>query len=234
MITCIVIDDEPMALDVLERYCDREGRLQLKGTFLEPLEAAEYLRTSPVDLVFLDINMPVISGLQLVKTLPGSSLIVFTTAYSHYAVESYNLEAADYLLKPITFERFQRAVDKAAAGLTSKNETNVNEGPTVLLKSGPQTYPVKLSEILYLEKDGNYFVVHLKNRNILIRENMNEVFNLIPDSEFARVHKSYIVAVRHIAMIETNHVTVNGVKIPLGHTYRDGLRDRLSGKKNNV
>ena len=227
MITCIAIDDEPMALDVIVRYCAREGRVQLKGFFLDPLEAIEHLKNEPVDLVFLDINMPVISGMQLAKTLPGKPMIIFTTAYSHYAVDSYNLEAVDYLLKPITFERFQKAVNKAITAKSAKKDADDEAGPTVFLKSGPQTYPVKLSEILYLEKDGNYMTVHLKDRNILIRENMTDVFKLVPDSDFIRVHKSYVVAVRHIGIIEVHQIVINGEKIPVGHTYRDLLRSRL-------
>jgi len=230
MITCIAIDDEPMALDVIERYCVRSGQVQLKGVFLEPLEAAEHLKNSPADLVFLDINMPVISGIQLAKALPGSPMVIFTTAYSHYAVESYNLDAVDYLLKPITYERFQQAVGKAIAAKSDYKDSNSDDGPTAFFKSGPQTYPVKISDILYLEKDGNYITVHLRDRNILIRENMGDVFGLVPESEFVRVHKSYVVAIRHISMIEVHELTVYGEKIPIGNTFRDTLRKRLTGK----
>jgi DNA-binding LytR/AlgR family response regulator len=226
MITCIAIDDEPMALDVIERYCARIASAELKGSFLDPLEAIEQLKSKPVDLVFLDINMPVISGMQLAKNLPGSPMIIFTTAYSHYAADSYNLDAIDYLLKPITFERFQKAVDKAIAAKSAKSSP-ADDGPTVYLKSGAQTYPVKLNEILYLEKDGNYMVVHLRSRNVLIRENMSDVFGIIPESDFIRVHKSYVVAVRHIGMIEVHQLTVNNEKIPIGDSYRSAIRERL-------
>jgi DNA-binding LytR/AlgR family response regulator len=229
MITCIAIDDEPMALDVIGRYCARESRVQLKGVFLEPLEAIEHLKNEPVDLVFLDINMPVISGMQLAKTLPGKPTIIFTTAYSHYAVDSYNLEAVDYLQKPITFERFQKAVNKAIAAKSTKKDAD-DSGPTIFLKSGPQTYPVKLSEILYLEKDGNYMTVHLKSRNILMRENMSDVFNLVPEADFIRIHKSFVIAIRHIGMIENHQLTINGEKIPVSDTYREQLRNRLGLK----
>lgn len=226
MITCMAIDDEPMALDVIERYCARTGTVQLTGCFLDPLQAVEQLKGKPVDLVFLDINMPVISGMLLAKNLPGKPMIIFTTAYSHYAVDSYNLEAIDYLLKPITFERFQKAVDKVLAAKSAKRNPE-DDGPTLYLKSGAQTYPVKLSEILYLEKDGNYMVVHLKSRNILIRENMGNVFMLIPESDFIRVHKSYVVAARHIGMIEVHQLTIAGEKIPIGDSYRYAVRERL-------
>lgn len=226
MITCIAIDDEPMALEVLKLYCADCDLVELKAVFREPLKAMAWLSREKVDLIFLDINMPEISGVQLAQSLSPGPMIIFTTAYSHYAVESYNLNAVDYLLKPIIFERFLTAVQKAAKVHSSENRDDGN-GLTVYLKSGPQTYPVKLSDILYLEKDGNYMTVHLKNKNILIRENMSAVFDLMPASDFIRVHKSYVVAIKHVTMIETHQLTVNGEKIPIGNTYRELLRTRL-------
>ena len=227
MMTCLAIDDEPKALEVIERYCQKISLISLKGTFREPIKAIEFLNREKVDLIFLDINMPDISGMQLLQTLSPRPLIIFTTAYSQYAVESYELNALDYLLKPITFERFLMAINKAAAALSSKNTTGPDEDAAVLIKSGPQTFRVKVSEILYLEKDGNYITVHLKDGNILIRENLGDVFDLVPAADFIRVHKSYVVGIRHISMIEVHQLIVNGEKIPIGNTYRDSLRDRL-------
>ncbi|MCS3802099.1 LytR/AlgR family response regulator transcription factor [Niastella sp. OAS944] len=230
MITCIAIDDEPKALEVIERYCQKIGSVNLKATFREPLKAIEFLNREKVDLIFLDINMPDINGMQLLQTLSPRPLIIFTTAYSQYAVESYDLNAVDYLLKPATFERFLMAVNKAITVLASRNTAAINEGAAVFIKSGPQTYRVNVNEILYLEKNGNYLTVHLKNGTILIRENMADVFDLLPASDFIRVHKSYVVGIRHISMIEVHQLIVNGEKIPIGSTYRDSLRDRLGIK----
>jgi two-component system LytT family response regulator len=227
MMTCIAIDDEPKALEVIERYCQKISLASLKATFREPLKAIEFLNREKVDLIFLDINMPDISGMQLLQTLSPRPLIIFTTAYSQYAVESYDLNALDYLLKPITFERFLMAINKAAAALSSKNTAGMDEDAAVFIKSGPQTYRVKVSEILYLEKNGNYITVHLKDGNILIRENMGDIFDLVPAADFIRVHKSYVVGIKHIAMIEVHQLTINNEKIPIGSTYRDSLRDRL-------
>jgi DNA-binding LytR/AlgR family response regulator len=229
MITCIAIDDEPKALEVIERYCRKTSLVDLRATFREPVKAIEFLNREKVDLIFLDINMPDISGMQLVQTLSPRPMIIFTTAYSHYAVESYDLNALDYLLKPITFERFLAAINKAGA-LSSKNGVSTEDEPTIFIKSGPQTYQVKIDEILYLEKDGNYITVHLKDKNILIRENMGDIFDLVPASDFLRVHKSYVVAIKHIAMIEIHQLVINGEKIPIGSTYRDPLRSRLGLK----
>ena len=225
--TCIAIDDEPKALEVIERYCQKTGLVHLKAGFREPVKAIEFLNREKVDLIFLDINMPDITGMQLLQTLSPRPLIIFTTAYSQYAVESYELNALDYLLKPVTFERFIMAINKAAEALSSRTATGMDEDAAVFIKSGPQTYRVKVSEILYLEKDGNYITVHLKDGNILIRENMGDIFDLIPAADFIRVHKSYVVGIRHISMIEVHQLIVNGEKIPIGSTYRDSLRDRL-------
>ena len=227
MMTCIAIDDEPKALEVVERYCQKISLISLKATFREPLKAIECLNREKVDLIFLDINMPDLSGIQLLQTLSPRPLIIFTTAYSQYAVESYELHALDYLLKPITFERFLLAINKAATALGSKKTTGPDEDAAVFIKSGPQTYRVRVSEILYLEKNGNYITVHLKDDNILVRENMGDIFDLVPAAEFIRVHKSYVVAIRHISMIEVHQLIVNGEKIPIGSTYRDSLRERL-------
>src|SRR5580692_405574 len=138
MMTCIAIDDEPKALEVIERYCEKINLISLKGTFREPLKAIEFLTREKVDLIFLDINMPEISGMQLLQTLSPRPLIIFTTAYSQYAVESYEQNALDYLLKPVTFERFLMAINKAAATLPSKNTKGTDEEAAVFMKSGPQ------------------------------------------------------------------------------------------------
>ncbi len=227
MITCIAIDDEPKALEVIERYCRKTTLVDLRATFREPVKAIEFMNREKVDLIFLDINMPDISGMQLVQTLSPRPMIIFTTAYSHYAVESYDLNALDYLLKPITFERFLAAINKAAGTLPSKSGLSNEDEPTVFIKSGPQTYQVKIADILYLEKDGNYITVFLKDKKILIRENMGDIFDLVPQADFVRVHKSYVVAVKHISMIEVHQLSIGGTKIPIGSTYREPLRARL-------
>ena len=229
MINCIAIDDEPKALDVIERYCQKIDSICLKATFREPVNAIEFLNQEKVDLIFLDINMPDINGMQLIATLTINPMVIFTTAYGNHAVESYNLNAIDYLLKPITFERFLAAVNKAQGlFLIKNNETAKSEtAETVFIKSGPQTYQVKISDILYFEKDGNYITVYLKDKKILIRENMTDIFSIVPQDQFVRVHKSFVVAVKHITMIEVHQLTINGDKIPIGSTYREPLRVKL-------
>jgi len=230
VITCIAIDDEPMALEVIERYCADSDLVDLKATFREPIKAIAWLSRKKVDFIFLDINMPDMSGMQLIQSLSSMPMIIFTTAYSHYAVESYNLNAVDYLLKPIIFDRFLTAINKAAKAISLQNSIDDNDKTIVYLKSGPQTYPVKLSDILYLEKDGNYMTVHLKDKRVLIRENMSGVFDLVPASDFIRVHKSYVVAIKRVTMIGTHQLTVSGEIIPIGSSYRESVRTRLGLK----
>jgi DNA-binding LytR/AlgR family response regulator len=227
MITCIAIDDEPRALEVIERYCGKTGQINLKASFREPVKAIEFLQREKVDLIFLDINMPDINGMALLQTLSPKPMVIFTTAYSHYAVESYELNALDYLLKPITFERFLIAVGKANGVLLTKNSTLMDDDSTIFFKSGPQTYPVKVTDILYFEKDGNYITVHIKDKRILIRENMSDIFDLVPAAIFLRVHKSFVVAIRHITLIEVHQLFAGGEKIPIGNSYRDAVRARL-------
>jgi two-component system LytT family response regulator len=226
---CIAIDDEPKALEIIEMYCRKSELVDLVATFREPVKAIEFLNREKIDLVFLDINMPDINGMQLIQTLSSKPMVIFTTAYSNHAVESYNLNAVDYLLKPITFERFVAAVNKAANvfSMQHKPAAKEDDGGTVFIKSGPHTHQVKVAEILYLEKDGNYITIHLKDKQILIRENMGDIFDLVPPADFVRVHKSFVVAIKHIAMVEVHQLIINGAKIPIGITYRESLRSRL-------
>ncbi|MEP7109258.1 MAG: response regulator, partial [Ferruginibacter sp.] len=175
MINCIAVDDEPRALEIIERYCNRHEEIRLLSIFREPVKALEFLKQEKADLVFLDINMPGKSGIQFVSTLQDKPLIIFTTAYHEYAVESYNLDAVDYLVKPITFERFSAAVNKALNLIFLKNKARerVTLAGVVFFKSGAQTHQVKIGDIQYLEKEGNYIAIHLKDRKILVRENMS-------------------------------------------------------------
>lgn len=223
---CIAIDDEPKALEVIERYCRKVPVINLLSTFREPMKAIEFLAGEEVHLIFLDINMPEVTGLQFLSSLPKLPMVIFTTAYSDYAVESYNVPAIDYLLKPITFERFLLSVNKAFELFALKNKTTF-ESEFILIKSGAQTHRLRVDDILYLEKNGNYLSVITKEKKILIRENMSDVFDLIPRQGFIRVHKSFIVASKHISTFEVHQVTIGSIKIPVGVSYRDNLKKQL-------
>jgi DNA-binding LytR/AlgR family response regulator len=232
---CIIIDDEPNAIDVLKRYAEQVPFLELGGTFRNPVKALEFLQDNKTDLIFLDINMPNINGLQFLRSLTSSPMIIFTTAYSEYAVESYEVNAVDYLVKPIEFDRFLKAVNKANAYLKLRERNTAAIVPAqpadeyVLLRSGPQTHKIKVADILFVEKEENYVIFNLTDKKIFVRANMSEVFTIIPEDQFVRVHKSWIVSLLHISSVEQHQVIINKTKIPVSNTYRNELMSRLSG-----
>lgn len=229
---CIIIDDEPNAIDVLKRYAEQTPYLSLRQTFRNPLKAIGYMAEDKIDLVFLDINMPNLSGMQLVKSLGEKPLIIFTTAYSEYAAASYELDAVDYLVKPIELDRFLKAVNKANELFRlKKGAQNLPIQPAdaefVLLKSGTLTHKIKTTDILFIEKEENYLAFQTIDKKILVRANMNDVFNFIPEAQFCRIHKSFAVALQHIHTLEVHQVTVNKFKIPIGSSYREELMRRI-------
>jgi DNA-binding LytR/AlgR family response regulator len=223
------VDDEPKAIEVLERYCNDIDSIELKATFRDPVKAIEYLQIHDTDLILLDINMPRISGMEFLNILNKRPRIIFTTAYAEYAIESYDYEAVDYLLKPIDFHRFVKAISKTNrlisqedSSIPVENSDNDYER-TIYIKSGPQLYKVNISDILYLEKDGNYLIFHTKNRKMLSRQNMKDIFKVINPNDFIRVHKSFIVAIKHMEIIESHQIRVGDIKIPIGRNYREEL-----------
>jgi len=228
---CIVVEDEPFALDLAKSYIEKTPMLSLLGTFTNPFKALTYLMENEVDLIFLDINMPELSGIQLLKSLPKTPMVIFTTAYPEYGAESYEYNAVDYLLKPIPYTRFLKAVNKALeVHNTKKAETKpaVPKADTdkkedfLMLKSGTKLHKTAVDAILFVEGAGNYMAFHLKDgQKILSLLTMKELLELLPESQFVRVHKSYVVALQHIQTIERHQVVINGTKIPIGLTYRE-------------
>ena len=225
-IACLAIDDEPRALDVLNLYCQEVPFLEMKATFTSGIKALDYLVEHPVDLVFLDINMPKISGLKIAEILDHKTKIIFTTAYSEHAVKSYELEVLDYLLKPITFERFLKAVMKLNKTTPSQAETSTaNQDCFVYIKSGHELHRVNSEEILFIESDGNYARFYFETHFIMARYSMVEAMELLPNSNFVRSHKTYIVNKKHIKVIDRSFVRLDKHEkgIPIGKKYRDGF-----------
>ncbi len=225
--TCIIIDDEPKAIDLLQRYISSIPFLQLLKSFRDPMDAINFTYQKKVDLILLDINMPNMSGIQVANLFQDKASLIFTTAYPEHAVDGFELGAVDFLVKPISFERFLKGVTKAMElkslkeNSSNKLSGNITE-EIVLLKSGTKIHKLNLSEILFLEKEGNYFNVHsLHHKKILIRMNFFDIFRFIPQELFVRVHKSYIVNIKHIETIEANHIVIQKHSIPIGQTYRD-------------
>ena len=234
---CIIIDDEPNAIDVLKRYAEQVPFLNLRQTFRNPLKAMGYLLEEQVDLVFLDINMPKLSGIQFLRSIEIKPLVIFTTAYSEYAVESYDLNAVDYLVKPIEFDRFIKAVNKAHEQLQHKNKQQAttlikpiqrtSEDDLIIFKRRPVMHKVSIDDILFIEKEENYLAFQTNEKRILVRANMTAVFDYVPESKFCRVHKSFVAGVKHIHTLEIHQVTISKYKIPVGGSYREELLNRI-------
>ena len=221
---CIVIDDEPYALELISGYIKKTPFLEFAGGFTNPFKALSFLINTSVDLIFLDINMPELSGIQLLKSLSAVPKVVFTTAYSEYGAESYDYDAVDYLLKPVKYERFLKAVNKVidiSKKETGKRENIKEHDGFIFIKSGSQRFKVAVNEILYIEGAGNYMMFFTLNKKILSLLTMNETLQLLPPDMFVRIHKSYVVSVKHIDVIEKCRVIINKVPIPIGITYRE-------------
>ena len=231
---CLLIDDEPKALEILRKYVERIHFLEFAEAFRDPVRALAYLAAHPVDLIFLDVNMPDMSGIQFLNALHTQPLVIFTTAYSEYAVRSYDYDAVDYLLKPIEFERFVRAVTKAldqyqrrekseSGGHANRGVTQNGSGNYLVVKSGTDYHKLQIDEILYIEAAGNYAVFVTATANVMSLLSMKELGSLLPPGRFFRIHKSYIVNFRHVSKIEKDQVKVGAKQVPIGEVYRESF-----------
>lgn len=225
---CIVVDDEQLAIDVLSRYIEKVSSLEAAATFTDAVAAVEFLSKYPVDLIFLDINMPDLNGLQLLNSLEKKPLVIFTTAYSEYAVESYNYNAVDYLLKPVTFDRFMKAVNKAQnlsipAITATTSQENAAAPVTLQIKSGNSTHFIPEDSISYIEGAGNYVTIFTQDEKIMSLMSMSRMEALLNPRLFVRIHKSYIVSLARIRKTDRASLTVGNTELPIGHTYRDRL-----------
>lgn len=229
---CVAIDDEPLALEVIERFVAKVPELELVATFTNPLEAVAKMREAEVDLLFLDIHMPDLTGLQLLQSLPKLPLIIFTTAYSQYATNSYDLDAVDYLLKPIPFDRFLKAVNKAFR--EQKSRSGQDDGSSaedyLFIKSDTRFFKVDYADILYVEGMRDYVAVHTPKQKILTLMSMTKMMEKLPEDQFMRVHKSYIIAIRHIELIQHHRVTIHGREIPVSNSYREAFQNFVENR----
>ena len=214
----IAIDDEPMALEVVRSHAAKVPYLELQACYTDAFKAMEYLQNEPVDLLFLDIKMPDISGLEFVTSVPKKPLVIFTTAYSEHAVTSFELDAIDYLLKPFSLARFVKACNKAQELLQLRNAA-VSSKDYVFLKTGYEQVKVHFHEILYMEAAGNYVTFVLEGKKLLSRMTLGELTDLLPADMFTRVHRSYIVAKEKIEKIERHQVWIKGNCVPVGASY---------------
>lgn len=241
-INCLAIDDEPYALEIIKDYIRKIPFLNLEDTFDDGLKALHYLREHQVDLIFLDIQMPELTGLQLLKVLQNKPQIILTTAYEKYALESYELNVTDYLLKPIPFDRFYVAAEKALARIqplsAEATETppavSANESPQenfMFIKTENRIQKVEYQDILFIEGMKDYLRIVLPTEKIMTLMNFKSLMDLLPANDFVRVHKSFVIPLKKVETIERNNIKIRDRYIPIGESYRSSFYELLQNKK---
>jgi two-component system LytT family response regulator len=223
----IAIDDEPIALDVVESHASKVPFIELVATFTNAFDAIIFLQKNKVDLIFLDIKMPDISGIDFLNSLSNPPMVIFTTAYSEHAVKSFELDAIDYLLKPFSLSRFLKACNKAQELYTLRNNLENNEQPlSIFIKDGYEQIKVLINDILYIEASGNYTQLHLLN-DVLIstRVPLNEMLSLLSPKKFIRIHRAFIIAREKITKFDRSQIWIGSKSLPIGATYVQCLQE---------
>lgn len=239
-INCIAVDDEPLALDIIKAYCAKVPFLNLAGTFSNAIDTLEYLRHNTVDLMFLDIQMEELTGIQLLNSLKNKPHVIFTTAYDHYALQGFDLDVLDYLLKPIPFERFVKAVNKALEQMQKEKGTQMEkqERPVIantntffFVKTETRIEKVNASEVLYVEGMGDYWRIVTKTRRIMTLMNAKGIEEILHEPGFCRVHKSFFVAIDKIEFVERKQIKIGEILIPISDTYQKNFFDLIEKHK---
>jgi len=226
-IRCIAVDDEPLALDIIKAYVAKLPTLTLVQTFDDAIAASEFLRTASIDLLFVDINMPDISGIDLVRSLEKKPLVIFTTAYKNFAYEGFQLEAIDYLLKPIAFEPFAKAVKKALDFLEYKNKVTASTEDSLYVNSEYRLVKINLAEIEYIESLEDYIKIHVAgSKPILTLLSMKKVLEKLPETKFKRIHRSFIVPIAKVVAIQGRRAFLaSGKELPISDSYTSFIQD---------
>jgi DNA-binding LytR/AlgR family response regulator len=231
-INCLIVDDEPLARKGIAEYVSEVDFLHLVGECENALKASLYLNEHAIDLVFLDIQMPKISGIDFIKTLKAPPLIIFTTAFSEYALEGYSLDVVDYMVKPITFERFLKAAQKAFEIHSLKRTVGHPrevQADYFFVKSDSKFEKVLYQEVRYIEALQNYVIIHTGGRKLITYLTMTSLENQLPKDQFLKVHKSYIVAIRHIKAIEGNEILIEEARVPISRNLKDEVVNHILG-----
>lgn len=233
LINCIAVDDEPLALQQMEDFIEKVTYLHLTGTFDNPINALSFLKTKKVDLVFLDVEMDTLSGLQFIEVLDQKPLIILTTAYESYAIKGYDLNVFDYLLKPVVYSRFLKSVSRAYDLLTNAEKTDPGEAERdyMFVKTEHLLQKVAFDEIRYIEGLSNYLILNLKNEKVYVLMSFGEIETLLPPNRFFRIHKSFIIALDKVDRITKTHVEMNNKSIPVGQTYKARFFDELRRRR---
>lgn len=226
MINCLIVDDEPLSRRVVEKYLKDLPHLHLVGSCAHAFEAMEAIQKQPVGLIFLDINMPRLSGINFAKTLTHPPLIIFTTAYPEYAVEGFELEAVDYLLKPFSQERFLKAVNKAMKILETAKAPNTTD--FLMVKADKKLYKLNFADILYLQAYGDYVKIFTTQKTLLTKERFAALEENLPADRFQKIHRSYVISLDAISFLEGNQVKINDILLPVSHSYRAELLAKLN------
>ncbi|MGQ1910238.1 LytR/AlgR family response regulator transcription factor [Marinifilum sp. RC60d5] len=227
---CLIVDDEPLAQRVLEKYISELSILDLKGKCSDAIEAMEILQNETIDLIFLDINMPRLSGINFLRSYKNPPMVIITTAYTEYALESYELSVLDYLKKPFSFERFLQAVQKAESKVkvtADTQEDTKEELEYIFVKANKKTININLDSILYVEALGDYVKIFTNEGHIVTYQSLKGIEKLLPSQKFYRIHKSYIVSLSRIKSIEGNMVHTEKGTIPIGNNYKQGFFQRI-------
>ncbi len=227
-IRCLIVDDEPLAQRVIERYAEDIPFLDIVQKCSSAVEAIDVLHNLDVDLIFLDINMPRLTGMDFLKTLKNPPLVIITTAYAEFAIQGYELDVVDYLMKPFSFERFYKAIQKAEELLKGKDqrqfenkEADKQDDTFIFIKSSKKTYKVNLEDILYIEALGDYVKIYTNEKMIISYQSLKNIETLLPSTAFPRIHKSFIIALSRIDLIEGNHVKIKDRLIPIGTNFKN-------------
>lgn len=223
MIRYLIIDDEHIAHDIIKGYCDLLPNMKLMKNCYDALEAFEYLTKNEVDLIFLDLNMPVLKGFEFLKTLQSRPKVIVTTAYNEFALEGYEHNISDYLLKPFGFERFLKAINVALGSAVSEKKISSESSPVskqFFVQSNKKHIQLETGTILYIEATGNYTKIVTKTETITIREKFSTLLEQLPKNDFLQVHKSFAVAPKHINSVEGNEILIENYSIPIGKTYK--------------
>ena len=235
---CIAIDDEPLALDLIKDYTDKIPFLKLERTFSNPIEGLSYLQENKVHMVFLDVELPYVNGIEFVKCLQSRPQVIFTTAFEKYSLAGYDLEITDYLVKPIMFERFLKATNKAynLNKLNKKVSERADLPPVereshpdfILVKTGYNTLKVNLNDILYIEGLKDYIKIHISDKTILTLNSLKKLQEILPESRFVRVHRSFIVPLEKIDSIQRNRIVIGKSFIPVGENYKSSFKEKIA------
>lgn len=236
-INCLLVDDEPLALDVLSSYIQRVDGLEIVARCDNAMQAFEAIQNNQVDLLFLDIQMPKLDGIEFLKSLPSPPKVIFTTAYREYAIEAFEVDAVDYLLKPIPFSRFLKAVGKAYQHLQLQTGTipadveapssELGSMESIFVRADKKMVKIMLKDILYIESLKDYVLIHLPDKRIITKQKISYLEEKLPDDQFLRIHRSFLVSIKKIDAFSPSQIDIGGKELPIGRSYKNTVNDIL-------